>query len=373
MPLFVQLGPHVFQHRRGITGPLPRFGLILVPLQRQPDGQRINLATHRIRAQGCIGQTVLTRAFRQNSTQRPAPARQASPAARDHFTFVRQQIFRHIPAAVFLANDLVLGHLHIREKRLAKRRNARDHPDRPRLDTRIVHINQQKRNALVLGRICVRTDQCKNPVGLVRIGGPDFLPVDQPVIALIGAFGLHRGQIGPRARLRITLTPADLATGDRWQIMQLLLMRPKVQQCWAQHPDAKALQRRPRVDPRHFLVKHLFLFAVQPRAAVFHWPCWHGVTLGSRPLQPVFLRRRGKRPLRPAPANRILGHASVPHLLGTVLFEPAAQLRAKGFNGLIAAHFDFLPWHSASHAASVPHSRIAFRNLIDKTERYVPY
>ena len=57
------------------------------------------------------------------------------------------------------------------------------------------------------------------------------------------AKGLHRYKIAARAGFGITLAPADFAARDLAHIMHLLLFGAELQQCWAKHPDAKAVQR----------------------------------------------------------------------------------------------------------------------------------
>ena len=167
--------------------------------------------------------------------------RQPLTPARDHLALVGQQIFRHVPALVLFTDDLILGNDHIGKKRLAERGNAADHLDRPRLDACLFHVEQQERNALVLGRLTVGAHQRENPVGLVRIRGPDLLTVHQPVIALVLATRLHIRQIRACSGLGIPLAPADLAACNGRQIVQLLFVRSKMQQRGPQHPDAERL------------------------------------------------------------------------------------------------------------------------------------
>ena len=90
---------------------------------------------------------------------------------------------------------------------------AADQLDRPGLDARRGHVDQHEADAFVLlGR--VGAHQAEAPVGLVGVGGPDLLAVDQPVVALVLAAGGEAGEVGAGARLRIALAPADLALDD---------------------------------------------------------------------------------------------------------------------------------------------------------------
>ena len=159
-----------------------------------------------------------------------------------------EQIFRDVPALVFLIDDgghvfaIGLRHFDIVKESLAKWRCAGNQLDRLGRDALAGHIEQQERNAFML-LVLVGAGQAENPVGLIGIAGPDFLAVDQIMVALIDRAGLQRGQIGTGARLGIALTPAYLSASNLRQEMFLLRFGAEVQQCGAKHPDAKARQR----------------------------------------------------------------------------------------------------------------------------------
>ena len=106
----------------------------------------------------------------------------------------------------------------------------------------------------MLGRLRIGADQAEDPVGLVGIAGPDLLAVDQPMVALVLALGLQRGEVGAGAGLGIALAPADLAARDLGQEVLLLLLGAIFEQRRAEHRDAEAHQRIARADPRHFLL-----------------------------------------------------------------------------------------------------------------------
>ena len=98
-------------------------------------------------------------------------------------------------------------------------RGAGDQLDRPRLDARLVHVDQQEGDALVLLGLRVGAHQAEAPVGVLRAGGPDLLAVDQPVVALVLALGLQAGEVGAGAGLGVALAPAQLAADDRRQVL----------------------------------------------------------------------------------------------------------------------------------------------------------
>src|SRR5260370_3614208 len=49
----------------------------------------------------------------------------------------------------------------------------------------------------------------RSPVGVVGVGGPDFLAVDDEIVAVALGAGLQRGEVRSGIRLGIALAPAD--------------------------------------------------------------------------------------------------------------------------------------------------------------------
>jgi len=125
----------------------------------------------------------------------------------------------------------------------------------------------------------VGAHQAENPVGEVGIGGPDFLAVDDEIVAVAFGAGLQRGEIGAGIRLGITLAPADQPGGDFWQVLLFLRIGAVFEQRRPQHRDAEGNQRRPRADRRHLLADDLGLFAIEAAAAIFLRPVRHGPAL----------------------------------------------------------------------------------------------
>ena len=255
--------------------------------------------------------------------------------AGNHAAFVTQQIFGDIPALVDFIDDrgnavaIFLRHLHIVEERLAEGGLAGNQHDRLGRHTFAGHVEQHEGNALVLF-ILVGAGEAEDPVGLVSIAGPDFLAVDDKVIAFIHRTGLQRGQIGAGARLGIALAPADFAARDRRQEMLLLRFGAEMQQRGAEHPDAKARQWRPAFEPRHFLPEDFCFGARQSAAAIFLWPVGHGPALCGHDIQPLFLTGLEGR-IAAAPDGIALVDHRLAHLRRAVGLKPGGSLCAEGF------------------------------------------
>ena len=103
-----------------------------------------------------------------------------------------------------------LGTFTLSKKVSQKGEEPADQLDRPRLDARRGHVEQHEGDAFVLlGR--VGAHQAEDPVGLVGVGGPDLLAVDQVMVALVLRLGLQTGEVGPGAGFGVALAPAGLA------------------------------------------------------------------------------------------------------------------------------------------------------------------
>ena len=68
--------------------------------------------------------------------------------------------------------------------------------DRARFYALGVHIEQDEADPLVFGSAIVGPDQTENPVGLISVGRPHLLTIDQKMIAFVLGLGGQRRQIG---------------------------------------------------------------------------------------------------------------------------------------------------------------------------------
>ena len=100
------------------------------------EGEVIDIKQSHLRAQHWF--------FRQGRFHRCANGGYAAIAAhaRDHLAFVAKQIFGDIPAAIHLADDLILGHNHIVEEGFAEGRIAGNQLDRLGRHTGRLHVEQ---------------------------------------------------------------------------------------------------------------------------------------------------------------------------------------------------------------------------------------
>ena len=184
MAAFVELGPGVF-HGVGLGGMrLADLDFIKELFAHCRVSQSIDIEHCQFRAQQRVFKAI---AFAEpaDGVEPVIPAR-----ARNHLTFVAEQILGDIPAAVELANNLMLRHRDIVKEGFAERRISADQQDRLGRNAGARHVEQQERDALILVGL-VGPDQTEDPVSLVGIRGPDLAAIDDPMIALVFAKGLE--------------------------------------------------------------------------------------------------------------------------------------------------------------------------------------
>lgn len=88
---------------------------------------------------------------------------------------------------------------------------------RPRLDARAVHVDDEVGQALVLRHVGVGAGEQQAPAGAVRQAGPHLLTVDNPFVAVGYRRGRQPGEVGTRARFGEQLAPDVLGGGQRPQ------------------------------------------------------------------------------------------------------------------------------------------------------------
>src|SRR6185312_11260163 len=275
------------------------------PRQRQGKGLEIHLVAGDARTQVRIGQFArrvgpeVALGELAEVARRAAGAAAAPEPAGDVLALVLQQALGDLPAAVQPADQVALRDLHVGEEGLAERALAADQLDRPRLDAGGRHVDQHERDALVLLRRRVGAHQAEAPVGEVGVAGPDLLAIDQPVVALVLAAGLQRGEVRPRARLGVALAPADLAVDDLRDVLGLLLFAGELQQHRPQHPQPERGERAAVAG--QLLLEDARLVGREAAAAVLLRPGRRGPAARGDAAHPDDLRIVGADELAPAP------------------------------------------------------------------------
>ena len=217
----------------------------------------------------------------------------------EHPPLVAERSLAHRPAVVELAEEVLLGHLHVGEEDLVEVGVVRvgELGQGPARDAGRAHVDDQHADAAVLGGLGVGAHVAHAVVGLVGPRGPHLLPVHHEVgVAPLGLGG-QRGQVAARVGLAHADAPRDLALQRREDEALLLLLVPELDDGGGTDGEALRVERA----RRHALgddleVDHLLL-GRRVAAAELGRPSRHEVARlehlaleGARPVRQV--RRR---------------------------------------------------------------------------------
>src|SRR5439155_8380146 len=132
-------------------------------------------------------------------------------------------------------------------------------------------VHQAVGDTAVLRRVRVRAREHEHPIGVLRVGGPNLLAIDHPVVAVADGARLERSQVGAGAGLAEALTPGHFAAQDLRQVLRLLLIRAMDDQRRADHAHAHAADLR-STGLGELLVHDELLHRAQAGAAVLLGP-----------------------------------------------------------------------------------------------------
>ena len=179
---------------------------------------------------------------------------------------------RHLPAVVHAADDVVLRAAGVGEEDLVELRRPVGLDDGADLDALLVHRHEQVGDAGVLGRVGVGAGEQEAVVGVLGLGGPDLLAVDDPLVAVELGLALQAGEVGAGVGLGEALAPRRLALEDAGEELLLLLLGPPLQDRRADEGVAEEVAAHRGADPGELLVEHHVLHGRQALAAVLLRP-----------------------------------------------------------------------------------------------------
>ena len=158
---------------------------------------------------------------------------------REHVALVGERRERHAPALVDLADHVGRGHAHVLEEDLVELGLAGDLAERPDGDARRLHVDQDERDALVLGRARIGAHEEEAPFRHVRHAGPDLLAVDDVVVAVEHGARLEIGEVAARVGLGEALAPDLLGGEDLGEVPLALGRRAMPHDRRAEHATAR--------------------------------------------------------------------------------------------------------------------------------------
>jgi len=225
------------------------------------------------------------------------------------------------PALVFIADAVRHRHLDISEKNFVQVMQAVDGNDRLHLDAGRLHVDQKERDAFLLFGGLIRSHETEYPIGFMGIGRPDFLAVDDVMVALTHGLGFQRGEIRSGPRFRITLAPPDIAGKNARQMLLFLRFVTEGVDHRSHHGQTEWRKSR-CVSGGHLLVENMLLHRRPSSAAILPGP----IDRYPAFLVEIFL---------PAPERAALtsrAHCvSLRELPGQFFRNESADFRAEGF------------------------------------------
>src|SRR3954468_7562057 len=124
----------------------------------------------------------------------------------------------------------------------------------------------------MLRRVRVGASEEEAVVGMVALGGPDLLTVDDPLVTVEHCRRLQAGQIRAGVRLAEALTPTHRAVQDLGKELLLLLLRAPLQDRRTDQGVTEEVRSQRRLRAGELLRQHNSLHRRQSLAAVFGGP-----------------------------------------------------------------------------------------------------
>ena len=135
-------------------------------------------------------------------------------SASDGDALVHQRRDGNPPALPFLAEHLVVRDADVAEEDLVEFGFPRNLVERPNIDARSVHIENEVREPVVLRHVGVGASDQHPPAREVRDGGPHLLTVQDPVVAIPDGARCQTRHVRARTGLAEELAPDVLARED---------------------------------------------------------------------------------------------------------------------------------------------------------------
>ena len=179
----------------------------------------------------------------------------AGAATSDHRPFVRQRGLRHPPTITHITDDVRCGHSRVSEEHLVEVRNACDLAQRSGFDSFGRHVDDEVRDAAILGLVRIGTRQQDAVVGELGEAVPHLLAVHDVLIAIEDRPRAQGCEVRARARLAVELAPELLAAEDPIDVPILLFVGAVRDQRRHDHRERNGETADGHVELRHLLVE----------------------------------------------------------------------------------------------------------------------
>ncbi len=133
--------------------------------------------------------------------QGPGPAEAPPVAAATPASLEDEHRLGHGPALIEIADPVPVRDGDVVEEVLAELGGVVDLPDGADREPGGVARHREPGESAVLGDVPVCSGQAQSPVGEVRVGAPDLLTVEDPLVAVLGGRSPGPGEVRTRRRL----------------------------------------------------------------------------------------------------------------------------------------------------------------------------
>ena len=186
----------------------------------------------------------------------------------DESCLVGQHGARRRPTLVDLTQDAAHRDNYVGEKHLVEMRRTGGLHQRPYVDARAVHVDEQEGDAVMLGHIGIRTHQQHAAIAELRGRVPHLLAIDHELVAIAIGPARKAGQIATGTRLAEELTPCIITGEQPREVFAPLLVAAVAHEGRPEHGDGGRNERRRSLDRRLFLAKDSLVPSVAAPAAV---------------------------------------------------------------------------------------------------------
>ena len=237
--------------------------------------------------------------------------------------FVFEQMLRDGPALVLFADAIGHRHAHVVEEHLIHFVIAGERDDRLHAHAGLIHLEQQKRNALLRPALGARAHETEDVIGEMRVRGPDLRAVHDVVVAVAHGARLQTREVRTRSRFRIALAPVVFAGEHLRQIAGFLFFARISEQRRRQQIRA-LIQHARRTGARAFLAEDEQLRRRPAGAAVLRRPMHRAPAAAIELLLPDTRDRAVDEHAGCAPT-------CIDQLVGQLGFQECANLAAESF------------------------------------------
>ena len=124
--------------------------------------------------------------------------------------------------------------------------------------------------------IRVGSRQSKNVIGKVPSGGPNLLPIQNPLVAIKSGLQTQTSQVTTSVRFAVSLAPHIFVGKDSREVILLLLFGSPCQQRVPEHRDPETIIRSTCRHARFgkFFSQYHLLESRHSTTAVLSWPTW---------------------------------------------------------------------------------------------------